>query len=167
MCRSANEKMTEENKRLLICPATVEDIPAMLELGRQSPTAAHWTDRQYHEALQPTQGNPPRLVLLAERESDSAISALLVAQNIPPEWELENIVVAEYARRQGLARRLINHLLEHARQSNGESIFLEVRESNVAARTLYEKLGFEISGRRKAYYSAPEEDAILYRLPLQ
>ena len=43
-------------------------------------------------------------------------------------------------------------------------MFLEVRESNAAARTLYEKAGFEQTGRRHSYYTSPLEDAILYRL---
>jgi ribosomal-protein-alanine N-acetyltransferase len=42
-------------------------------------------------------------------------------------------------------------------------VFLEVRESNSAARTLYEKAGFEATGLRKSYYANPVEDAVLYR----
>jgi ribosomal-protein-alanine N-acetyltransferase len=43
------------------------------------------------------------------------------------------------------------------------SIFLEVRESNLAAQKLYQSCGFEQYSRRKAYYSDPAEDALLYR----
>lgn len=52
-------------------------------------------------------------------------------------------------------------LLDEARQ-NGEAVFLEVRESNMAARRLYEKLGFAETGRRRGYYANPPEDAVLY-----
>ena len=52
--------------------------------------------------------------------------------------------------------------LVQAHQLNAESVFLEVRESNTAARGLYEKLAFHQTGRRKSYYCAPLEDAILY-----
>jgi ribosomal-protein-alanine N-acetyltransferase len=45
-------------------------------------------------------------------------------------------------------------------------VFLEVRESNAAARTLYENAGFEQTGRRRSYYTSPLEDAILYRRTL-
>ena len=45
-------------------------------------------------------------------------------------------------------------------------MFLEVRESNIAARKLYEKAGFEPTGRRKSYYTDPLEDALLYRRSL-
>jgi ribosomal-protein-alanine N-acetyltransferase len=42
-------------------------------------------------------------------------------------------------------------------------VFLEVRESNAAARALYANAGFEQTSRRKSYYANPLEDAILYR----
>ena len=86
-------------------------------------------------------------------EAPTRVQAFLVAQHIPPEWELENIVVAPTARREGLGSRLVQHLLSIARKSNSDAMFLEVRESNIAARRLYEKLGFRENGRRKAYYS--------------
>jgi ribosomal-protein-alanine N-acetyltransferase len=45
-------------------------------------------------------------------------------------------------------------------------VFLEVRESNAAARCFYEKAGFVQTGRRKSYYTDPAEDAVLYRYDL-
>ena len=47
-------------------------------------------------------------------------------------------------------------------RGRARTILLEVRESNSAARKLYEKCGFVQSGRRQRYYKQPEEDAILY-----
>ena len=82
------------------------------------------------------------------------------------EWEIENIAIAGPARRRGLGTRLLGELLDLARAQGAESVFLEVRESNHAARALYEKWSFIESGRRKKYYKDPEEDAILYRLVL-
>ena len=92
--------------------------------------------------------------------------AFLVAQRVDEEWELENIVVAKNSRRQGLGTRLLNELIDHVRVDRGRSIFLEVRDSNRAARSLYCKLGFVKTGTRKSYYSNPREDAILYQLSL-
>ena len=89
-----------------------------------------------------------------------------MARHLAPEWELENIVVAPAARRTGLGKRLLNALLSQARETNSAAVFLEVRESNTAARSLYEKTGFQLTGRRKAYYTNPQEDAVLYRLTL-
>lgn len=83
-----------------------------------------------------------------------------------PEWEIENIVVAPKVRRKGIGRQLVDALLAAAGETNSESVFLEVRESNAAARKLYESAGFQQNGRRKSYYSDPPEDAILYRKDL-
>jgi ribosomal-protein-alanine N-acetyltransferase len=90
------------------------------------------------------------------------LAGFLVARYLPPEWELENIVVAPAVRRMGIGRQLMDALVVQGRQTNGTAIFLEVRESNTAARGLYERLGFMETGRRKAYYANPSEDAVLY-----
>jgi ribosomal-protein-alanine N-acetyltransferase len=164
----------------LIRLATVADIPSMLDLERSSATAARWTERQYRELF--VSGGARRLVLVAESPSlrasggalkegpsgpaSASVLGFLVALHLAPEWELENIVVAASAQRQGLGKQLLNALLAAASEINSKSVFLEVRESNGAARGFYEKAGFEQTSRRKSYYSNPIEDAVLYRLTL-
>ena len=135
----------------------------MMALDRQTPTSAHWSERRYREIFS-TQGSP-RLILLAK--SAAAISGFLIAQHIPPEWELENIVVAENVRRSGLGTRLLEAFIERAKNTNSKVVFLEVRESNASARWFYERAGFRPTGRRKLYYQNPLEDAIGYRLDLE
>ena len=95
-------------------------------------------------------------------EDDGAIRAFLVARFTAAECELENLVVAVAHRRRGFGLQLVQSLIATARQRNVVQILLEARESNTAARALYEKVGFELNGRRKAYYSHPEEDALLF-----
>ena len=150
----------------------------MIELERQCPTAAHWTQRQYQMALRTDEsGGSQRLVLAVDQDEETGnvsevretpeLLAFLVAHNLGPEWELENIVVAPSARRKGLGARLLGDLLSHARQAGSEQVFLEVRESNQAGRMLYERSGFEATGRRSGYYLSPPEDAILYHRRLR
>lgn len=146
----------------LVRKATVQDIAEMIRLERQSPTTAHWTEQQYLDLLAARLGSPTRLALVTQEDGSSALAGFLVARHLPPEWELENIVVAPQVRRLGIGRELMEALLIQARQTNGTAIFLEARESNVAARRLYEKLGFTETGLRKAYYTNPIEDAVLY-----
>jgi ribosomal-protein-alanine N-acetyltransferase len=142
--------------------ATATDIPAILALERKSAAAAHWTESQYQKFFEnEVNTNSQRLPLVIEEESN--LHGFLIAHQINREWELENIAVASAVRRQGLANKLVQELIRRAREANAESVFLEVRESNHLARALYEKLGFIQTGRRKAYYQAPAEDAILYR----
>lgn len=101
---------------------------------------------------------------LQQGQSDEKPTVLgfLVARQVAGEWELENIVVAEEFRGKGVGTQLLRELLTQAQKGNSDSVFLEVRESNAPARHFYQKLGFRETGRRKAYYSNPAEDAILY-----
>jgi ribosomal-protein-alanine N-acetyltransferase len=156
-----------------IRPANTADIAVILNLERQSATAAHWTEQRYWQIFQaPEWHHSQRLILVAEEtpagraEENPTLLGFLIAHHLPPEWELENVVVAPPVRRKGLASRLLAQFLAHARDAEGESVFLEVRESNQAARALYQRHGFEETGSRKAYYRSPVEDAILYRLSL-
>ena len=95
-------------------------------------------------------------------EGSGETLGFLVAAHVSPDWELENVVVASTARRQGLGKALLGALLAAAAETNSASVFLEVREANHAARSLYEAAGFRITSRRKSYYNNPQEDAILY-----
>jgi len=54
--------------------------------------------------------------------------------------------------------------MEQARREQARRVHLEVRESNTAARKLYERWGFREVGRRKSYYSGPPEDALLLEI---
>ncbi len=91
---------------------------------------------------------------------------MICAKPLVDEWELENIVVAEHSRCRGVADSLVRMLLDLARAAAVHRICLEVRESNLPARHLYEKHGFREIGRRRNYYQNPQEDAILYTHPI-
>ena len=132
----------------------------MMALEKHAATAAHWSVEQY-EAL--FRGSTPGRVALLIQEED-CVQRFVIARAVGEEWEIENIAIAGPARRRGLGTRLLGELLDLARPRGAESVFLEVRESNRAARALYEKWSFLESGHRKQYYKDPEEDAILYRL---
>jgi ribosomal-protein-alanine N-acetyltransferase len=147
----------------------------MLRTERECTTATHWTEQQYRELFNATKSRPQRLALVAESELSHSQTesscyptplGFLVARSIAPEWELENIIVATSARRQGVGKQLLEGLISVARATRSASVFLEVRERNMAARALYERLCFRETGRRKSYYANPLEDAILYSFNL-
>ena len=148
----------------------------MMVLDHQSQGAAHWSREQYENLFAGGQQPSERFAWIVEDEhgaqpanaagAELAILGFLVAHRIDPEWELENIVVAETARRSGAGTALLAQLVACARAEGGREMFLEVRESNRSARAFYLKAGFEETGLRKSYYLNPNEDAILYRLKL-
>jgi ribosomal-protein-alanine N-acetyltransferase len=79
-----------------------------------------------------------------------------------------NIAIAQDWQRQGLGRRLLQHLIKVAREYHAEMMFLEVRPSNIGALRLYEDIGFNEIAKRRGYYPAHDgrEDAILMGLAL-
>lgn len=85
---------------------------------------------------------------------------------VEDEADLAEIAVAPRARRRGLGRRLVDHLVADARARGVARVFLEVRVGNTPARALYEAVGFAVCGRRRRYY-ADGEDGLLYRLDLE
>ena len=142
-----------------IRPAVAADIPALLALERCAVTASHWSAEQYGVAF--SNSAVSRIALVIEHESQ--IEGFLVARAVEHEWEIENLVVAGPARRRGHGTRLLGRFLDIAGNQGAHAVFLEVRESNWAARRLYQKCAFVESGVRRRYYREPEEDAIAYR----
>ncbi|OHV10899.1 GNAT family N-acetyltransferase [Kushneria phosphatilytica] len=97
--------------------------------------------------------------------------AMMVLAFGPWDIELELIGVDVDWRRRGLGECLLALARERLETTRRERLLLEVRHSNQPARALYERHGFRIDGRRRAYYEAPapggqREDAILMSLTL-
>ena len=77
------------------------------------------------------------------------------------EVEIPNVCVKASARKQGIGKQMMKVLIEEAGKLGITVLFLEVRESNAAARKLYASLGFEENGIRKNFYEQPVEHAVL------
>ncbi|MDT8069258.1 MAG: ribosomal protein S18-alanine N-acetyltransferase [Terriglobia bacterium] len=131
----------------------------MIAISHESDSAGHWTVSQYERAL--TESPPIRVVLVLEESGE--VMGFAVAAEIAREWELENIAVSIPSRRKRYAAHLLATLLGELRKAAAESVYLEVRVSNHAARCLYENWGFQQVGLRPGYYHNPSEDAILYK----
>lgn len=149
-----------------IRPATPADIPVMMQLEKRAATAAHWSREQYERVFDGVGSPGARQATVMVIEAESEVVGFLVGRSVGAEWEIENIGVAGPARRRGLGSRLVGEFLDWVRAKGANAVCLEVRESNRAARSLYEKWAFVEAGRRRGYYRDPEEDAILYRLEL-
>ncbi|MGO9404370.1 MAG: ribosomal protein S18-alanine N-acetyltransferase [Terriglobales bacterium] len=139
--------------------AQLNDVPALLAIEQRAPGAAHWASEQYNQLV------GSGVVLVAEQAGRSC--GFVCAQAAAGEWEIENVVVDAGVLRRGIASELVCALIQRARNEAVPAILLEVRESNLPARGLYEKHGFREVGRRRAYYRDPVEDAILYALRLE
>ncbi len=136
--------------------AVLDDVPALLAIERGTASAAHWTQEQYGHRV------ADGLILVSEEAG--SVSGFVCARGVAREWEIENIVVAEWARRRGVGGGLLDELLRSVWDQAGTGIWLEVRESNQPARRLYENRGFRQTGWRRGYYREPVEDAVVYGL---
>lgn len=158
---------------VILRSARLDDVPAILAIEQQAASAAHWPPDEYEKLVR------TGVVLVAEHvaeqvaeqaahpadaEQTGRLCGFVCAKAVAGEWEIENVVVAGEFLRQGIADRLMQALLDQAKESAASRILLEVRESNLPARRLYEKHAFREVGRRPKYYNNPLEDAILYAL---
>jgi ribosomal-protein-alanine N-acetyltransferase len=138
----------------LIRPANTADIPVLAEIERESFGRPHW----HAEDFLRYDGT---VALLEGRIVGFLISRQTLARvaDLPAEREILNVAVLPSYRRLGIASALLHEELAH-----DAVFFLEVRESNEAARELYRRLGFLEIGRRKNYYQLPSETAIVMRM---
>jgi len=98
--------------------------------------------------------------------SERTLLGYVVALVLGEEGEIADLAVAPAARRRGVGAMLLDRVAVESGYLGLRSLYLEVRESNVAARALYESRDFLPVGRRRAYYRNPTEDALLLRRDL-
>jgi [ribosomal protein S18]-alanine N-acetyltransferase len=146
-------------------PITADDLSALAALHRACFPDDRWDERALAELLA-IAGASGHLVEETEtRDPLGFILDLILAG----EAEIFTLCAAPSARRQGIGRGLIEHLFARARRGGARSVGLEVAADNLAARTLYEQLGFIQAGRRRDYYrrGGTVVDALLLRRVLQ
>jgi [ribosomal protein S18]-alanine N-acetyltransferase len=132
--------------------ASESDLDEIWRIQAVSGQAAQWNPADYllHQclvAVDPAAG--------VERMAGFAVAR----HTAPDELEILNVAVDPPYRRRGVARSLIQRLLTNYRGT----VWLEVRQSNSAARRLYHALGFQVISVRENYYSAPPESAIVMK----
>lgn len=93
-------------------------------------------------------------------EENGAVIALLCGYYAIGEGDITSVAVSPDHRRKGLALKMIQKF-ESLLPDDTENIFLEARESNHAARSLYEKSGFSVISVRKNFYRSPLENAVV------
>ena len=152
------KRIGEVQRRLLrelLCPPYTlrrgepNDLGRIGDIQSASPEAAQWQPERY------------LAYDIEVAEVEGRVAAFLVSRETGPEEnEILNLAVDHAYRRRGLAVAL----LESVRRRRSGQLFLEVRESNVAAQSLYRRLGYDVVGVRPKYYENPEEAAIVMRL---
>jgi ribosomal-protein-alanine N-acetyltransferase len=146
------------------------DLAEVMRIERQSFTMP-WQESTFRALMR----RPSAALLTAEtvrvdsddEDSRDAIIGFAVLWFAAAESELGDLAVDPEWRGQGIGSQLLESSIELASDRGARTLYLEVRESNEAARALYTQRGFQVVGRRSGYYSEPREDACVMRLDLQ
>lgn len=131
---------------------TAEDIDAAAQL-EQICFSDPWTAEMLKESLE----NP--LYCFFVDEKDGVIRGYAGMFSVLDEGNIANIAVFPEYRRRGVGEALLSALIQYGRDTDLSVLFLEVREGNLPALSLYQKLGFIETGYRRNYYHDPEEGA--------
>ncbi len=144
---------------IVVEPMQLADVAAVHEIERLS-FSSPWPARAFEQELST---NPMARYVVARREDQVLGFAgvwLMVDEGhittfgVHPDW-----------RRRGVGRRLMLELMEIALDLGAARMTLEARVSNSAAQSLYARFGFEVTGRRRAYYTDDGEDALVMTTP--
>lgn len=136
----------------------IDDIPVVIELDKMS-FSLPWPERSFRFELT---DNPASRCWIAE--VDGRIVGVIVVWLLMGEAHVATLATHPNYRRQGIAKKLLAHALQHLAGEGAQSSFLEVRAGNIAAQEMYRKFGYKESGRRRHYYKDNDEDAILMKL---
>lgn len=148
--------MTEHDIR--ICRLRRDDIPAVSTIEREN-YSLPWTQKSFLDALDRD------YYLFLKAEVCGVLAGYCGYQRSFEIADITNVTVQAHFRRKGIARKMLQALMDEGRMQGVERFTLEVRRSNVQAIALYHSLGFHEEGVRKGYYESPREDALILWTP--
>lgn len=152
--------MTETMHDITICPMSEEDLDQILEI--ESKSFPHpWLRQHFIDELNSSYAFP-----LSAFDHSGRLVAYICPMLLLDEGHIMNVAVDPSVRGTGVGRLLVQRVLDDCRAENGSYVSLEVRESNQAAITLYKKMGFVETGKRKRYYENGE-DALMMEYVFQ
>ncbi|MGZ4242761.1 MAG: ribosomal protein S18-alanine N-acetyltransferase [Solirubrobacteraceae bacterium] len=129
------------------------DLPQVIAIERRAFTTP-WSLAMFVLEL-----SKPRGVCLAAVDEQDKLMGYLICARYDTVWHLMNIAVDPALRRRGIARALLEQMIERA--GRDREYTLEVRTSNAPAIALYERFGFRSAGTRPRYYRDNGEDAVI------
>lgn len=135
-----------------------QELAEIVEL-EQASFSDPWSVTSFAAVL----NEPAAFFAAARAAAEDRMAGYVVAWFVADEGEIANLAVRVPTRRRGIGAALLDAALDEGRRRGATAIYLEVRDSNAAARALYASRDFAEVGRRRNYYRKPVEDAILLR----
>ena len=146
--------MTKGEYRII--DSSIEDVDIIYNLD-----AEYEFDRYSKDLILESLNNSAYINLIAYRDDEAV--GYISANSVVDEGDVVKIVVAKQYRQLGIGSALVMDILSRLKTKGVETVFLEVRKTNIPAKKLYEKTGFVKISERQKYYS-DGEDADIYRL---
>lgn len=140
-------------------PITIADLDEIMAIERAS-YPFPWSSNFFRQELQVACA---RSVLV---ELHGTILGYVLFWLLPGAVDIHNVAVHLDYRRRGIASMLLERVISEARDHGAVRVLLEVRKSNLPAQSLYQRIGFIVTGVRKGYYSDNGEDALAMTLDL-
>ncbi|MCL2375378.1 MAG: ribosomal protein S18-alanine N-acetyltransferase [Firmicutes bacterium] len=134
-----------------------KDAVAIFDLVQSFRGDTPWNEAMVKEVIDSSE------VVAVVYEEDNSVVAFACLHLIDKEAELDGIATQENFRKKGIATQLVQYLLEAAKKSCAEVVFLEVGTDNIAAINLYKKFGFTIVRTRKNYYGKGKNAFVLIK----
>ena len=154
--------MSGTAERYFIRRMRAGDLPTVREIEDLS-FSNPWSENTFRGEIQNTSISFPLVVVARPAER---IVGYIIFWHVREDVQINNIAFHPDYRGRGLGEALTRHVIETVRNAGATFVTLEVRPSNTPAVSLYKKLGFEILGTRKNYYTKPGEDAYMMGLVL-
>ncbi|HEX6747013.1 MAG TPA: ribosomal protein S18-alanine N-acetyltransferase [Longimicrobium sp.] len=140
-----------------IRPMVHADLPRVLEIENAC-FSTPWKDATFRGLMRRTDTD------LYVAELEDRIVGYSACWTVIDQSELGNVAVAPASRGHGIGGALVDVVIERVKERGARELFLEVRESNLVAQSIYRERGFTVVGRRRSYYAQPTEDALVMRL---
>ena len=133
------------------------DLPFVMEIERLS-FPNPWLESSFRGEIANLHISYPNVVIYRPQDK---IIGYIIFWLVEDEAQISNLAVHPDFKRLGIGGTILKQVLTIMRRMDAKQVILEVRPSNLAARTLYEKNGFKPIGIRRGYYQEPPEDALL------
>lgn len=154
--------LTEAESRFFIRRMEEADLSAIRAIENLS-FSNPWSENTFRGEIQ---NAPISFPLVVVRRPGDEVVAYIIFWQIRDDVQVNNIAVRPDCRGLGLGEAMMRFAIAKVREAGASFMTLEVRSSNAPAVTLYKKLGFEVLGTRKNYYTRPDEDAQVMGLVL-
>jgi [ribosomal protein S18]-alanine N-acetyltransferase len=157
-----------EPQELYISRMTEHDLLEVVEI-EETCGLSRWGWDAYHAELAPEKNS---IMLVARARDENVhptrqkVKGFIAARLIGNELHINNVAVRRRHRRLGIAKKLLEMVLNEAAEKGAQLAFLEVRAGNAPAQALYARCGFKVAGRRALYYTQPLEDALVMTLAI-